>query len=320
MLEEDAYMYIIDFIKRITYKTNIPILIYLVLNIFMIAGVIQLFWGESENLPFWKTLLGAILVYVISLFIALSPLGECILRKQIHCKTIKRTEQINFMEPIFREVSKRAETIDSAVPKDVRLFINEDKAPNALATGRKTICITEGLLKMPESQIKAVLGHEFGHLAHKDTDFLLVISVGNLIVNVLIMGIRLLLDLFNIIFSGIVLIIGGKRGVIAAVFSAIYHALLSIFVAGLMWIWTKIGTLLVMKSNRDNEYEADEFAFNLGYGNELCEMLDSIEESKERGLFAALTSSHPNKNDRIVKLQQLGATYQSAYEKKRGDD
>ena len=42
--------------------------------------------------------------------------------------------------------------------------MNHDEAPNAFATGRKTICVTEGMLSMPVEQIKATLGHEFGHL------------------------------------------------------------------------------------------------------------------------------------------------------------
>ncbi len=68
-----------------------------------------------------------------------------------------------------------------------------------------------------------------------------------------------------------------------------------------------------MKSSRANEFEADEFSYNLGYGNELCMLLDSVEGSHAKGLFANLASSHPNKNDRIAKLQKLGATYRTSY-------
>ena len=67
--------------------------------------------------------------------------------------------------------------------------------------------------------------------------------------------------------------------------------------------------LLVMKSSRANEYEADEFSFRLGYGNELCALLDSFSGTNANGLFANLVSSHPDKDDRIARLQELGATY-----------
>ena len=96
-------MYLVDFIKRMTRKSNIPVLIYLVLNIFVIAGIVSFLFGGG-TMPFCQALLIGIVLYAISLVIALSPIGEWILRLQTGCKKIKRVEQINFIEPIFREV------------------------------------------------------------------------------------------------------------------------------------------------------------------------------------------------------------------------
>lgn len=305
-------MYFIDFFKRITRKSNIPVLIYLILNVFVIAGIIN-FVLVNETIPFWQSLLIGLLLYVISLFIALSPVGEWILRLQNGCKKIKRVDQINFIEPIFREVYDKAKRLNPSIPDNVKLYMNSDEDPNAFATGRRTICITEGMLYMPENQIKATLGHEFGHLAHRDTDLILIVVVGNLIVSTFILGIRLVIDLIHFIFWILTLFIGGPEGVFAAILNYLYHALITAIVVGLTWLWTKIGVLLVMKSSRENEYEADEFSFNLGYGNELCVLLDSISGSHGKGLFANLASSHPDKNDRIARLQNLGATYKSTF-------
>ena len=305
-------MYFVDFFKRMTRKSNIPVLIYLVLNIFVITGIVSLIFGGG-TLPFWQCLLIAIVLYSFSLLIALSPIGEWILRLQTGCRKIKRVEQINFIEPIFREVYEKAKKLDPSIPDDVQLYMNSDEEANAFATGRKTICITEGMLHMPEAQIKATLGHEFGHLAHKDTDLILIVSVGNLIVTAFILGIRLAIDLCHLIMAIVTAFIGGPEGVMAAIMNAIYHAMITAIVAGLTWVWTKIGVLLVMKASRANEYEADEFSFNLGYGNELCMLLDSFGGSSAKGLFANLASSHPDKDDRIAKLQELGATYRATY-------
>lgn len=301
-------MYLIDFFNRMARKSNIPILIYLVLNIFVIAGIISVIFSEI-SLTIWQTLLIAFLLYAVSLFIALSPIGEWLLRLQTGCRKITRVDYSDLILPIFNEVYEKARHLDPSIPNDVQLYIRDEEEPNAFATGRRTICITEGMLDMPVDQIKATLGHEFGHLAHKDTDLILVISVGNLIVSTFIVIIRLIIDLFHIIFAIITLFIGGTEGALASLINVIYHALITTFVVGLTWIWTKIGILLVMKSSRANEFEADEFSFKLGYGNELCKLLDIIGDSHEKGLFANLASSHPNKNDRIAKLQQLGATY-----------
>ena len=258
-------------------------------------------------------LLEGIVLYAISLLVALSPFGEFILRLQTGCKKISRVEQMNYIEPIFREVYDKAKNIDSSIPDDVQLFMNSDEEPNAFATGRKTICITKGMLNMPVDQIKATLGHEFGHLAHKDTDLILVVSVGNLIVSAFILGIRLLIDLIHILFGFVAILLGGTEGVIASISNAMYHVMISAIVIGMTWLWTKIGVLLVMKSSRSNEFEADEFSFKLGYGNELCILLDSIGGSHAKGLFANLASSHPDNDERIAKLQELGATYRTTY-------
>lgn len=305
-------MYLVDFLKRMTRKSNIPVLIYLVLNIFVIAGIVSLAWGGG-SMPFWKALLFGIVLYVVSLLIALSPIGEWIIRLQTGCKKIKRVEQINFIEPIFREVYDRAKKLDSSIPDDVKLYMNTDADPNAFATGRKTICVTEGLLHMPAEQIKATLGHEFGHLAHKDTDLILVVSVGNFIVTAFILALRVIIELLHFIFDICALFMGGSDGLVAVILNSVYHAMITAIVSGLTWIWTQIGVLLVMKASRANEYEADEFSFNLGYGNELCILLDSIRGSHAKGLFANLASSHPDKDDRIAKLQELGATYRATY-------
>ena len=305
-------MYLVDFFKRMTRKSNIPVVIYLVLNIFIISGIISILFSDSA-MPFWKSLLLGIILYVISLVVALSPIGELILRIQTGCRKIQRVEQINYIEPIFREVYDKAKKLDSSIPDDVQLFMNDDDAPNAFATGRKTICITKGMFSIPPEQIKATLAHEFGHLAHKDTDLILVVSVGNMIVTAIIVGIRLAIDLFHIFFSICSLALGGTEGVVAAVVNTIYHLAITAIVAGLTKLWTWVGAMLVMKSSRSNEYEADEFAFNLGYGNEICILLDAIDGSGAKGLFATLVSSHPRKDDRIARLQELGSTYRAGF-------
>ena len=301
-------MYLIDFFKRTMRKSNIPVFIYLVLNIFVIALILSLVI-DNGNIPFWKALLIGIVLYFVSLLIALSPIGEWILRLQTGCKKIKNDEQRNFIEPIFREVYDKARAQDPSISDSVKLYMNHDEAPNAFATGRKTICVTEGMLSMPVEQIKATLGHEFGHLAHKDTDLILVVAVGNLIVSAFILLFRLAIDLVHLLFVFSSVFVGGSDGVFGALISTVYHLAMTAVVIGLTWIWTRIGVLLVMKSSRANEYEADEFSFRLGYGNELCALLDSFSGTNANGLFANLVSSHPDKDDRIARLQELGATY-----------
>ena len=308
-------MYIVDLIKRLTSKNNIPVLIYLILNVFVSGFLLYLFPSMFGADPgnFLPYLAAGLIIYGISIVIALSPIGEFIIRLQTGCKKIKRVEQINFIEPLFREVYEKAKKADPSIPDDVRLFMNADETPNAFATGRKTICVTEGLLHMPEDQIKATLGQEFGHIAHKDTDLIMLVSVGNLIVSAFIMFLRAIIAIVQLFFSIAGLVAGGSEGAVMRALTALGNLMVTAIIGGLTKIWTKFGVWLVMKSSRANEYGADEFSFNLGYGEQLCVMLDSISGSGAKGLFATLASSHPDKDDRIAKLQELGCTYRATY-------
>lgn len=285
--------YFVDFIKNLTKKSNVGVLIYLILNTFIITAI---FSGGFEN---GSGFFIGIIAYVISLAIALSPLGECILRLQTGCKVIKRKEFVNRLEPLFNEVYDKAKKINPSIPDGVQLFMSNDKDANAFATGRKTICITKGFLNYSDEQIKATLAHEFGHLAHKDTDLILLITIGNFIVTAVFVIYRVITNIIGAFFAADEDGIGGFLSSILVDFILIVA----------MWIWTKIGTCLVMHSSRKNEYLADEFAFNCGYGDDLASVLDTFEGSTRKGLWANLASSHPESDDRIARLQELGSLY-----------
>lgn len=60
-----------------------------------------------------------------------------------------------------------------------------------------------------------------------------------------------------------------------------------------------------MKTSRDNEYEADRFSSNCGYNRELIDAFETLAADSEspKGIFATLSSSHPDFDDRIAMLQ-----------------
>ena len=61
---------------------------------------------------------------------------------------------------------------------------------------------------------------------------------------------------------------------------------------------------------RQNEFVADEYAYNLGYGVMLASVLDKhMCSSPDSGLLKALYSTHPHSDDRVARLQDLGANY-----------
>lgn len=294
--------YFADFFVRMKRRSNYPVLIYMLLNTYIIGEIFSGVFG----MPFWTAYLVGLVIYGISLMLALSPLGEWYLRWEAGCKKIKRKEFIDRLEPLFYSVYEKAKKQDPSISDEVQFYMSEDPSPNAFATGRKTVCITKGLLSLDDAQIKGILGHEFGHLAHKDTDLVLLVYVGNMIFNAIIM-------IINVVVL-IVMAIGMGTFIRSEKLSALLtHLLYTVTVGFLLWIWAKIGLWLTMKTSRNNEYEADEFSFELGYGNGLCSGLEAIASggAPDKGLFAGLAASHPDTDDRIARLQSLGCNYYS---------
>lgn len=295
-------MYFIDFFKHAVKKGNVPVFIYLGVNLAIIAFL----FGNTFQSNWFVAFLLSVVIYIGSLIVALSPIGEWILRLQTGCKQIKRKEHVDLVNPIFEEVYEKAKLTNPSISNDVKLFMTSDESANAFATGRKTICITRGMLQAPEDEIKAVISHEMGHLAHKDTDLILVVSIGNFIVTAIFVGIRLFARLTTFVFR-LAGILGGE--VVIDLGALISGFIIDVLLVFFMSLWTKFGMMLVMKSSRSNEYSADRFAADLGYGVPLCRFLDRFDAQGFQGLFASLMSSHPEKDQRIAELQEYGVPY-----------
>ena len=292
--------------RNIFRLSNVCVLLYVCINIFLIWSILS--WFNYGLLSFEYS----ILVYGVSLLIALSPVGEWILRLRTGCKPIKREDQKQMIMPLFEEAYAKAKELTPGIPDGIRLYINDDGAPNAFATGRKTICVTRGLLEMPPEQIKAILAHEFGHIAHRDTYMLQCVIVGNFLVYIVVTAVWLLSFIFTTV-AKISAVMSRDDGLnigrgMEIVFTSIAQVLTIVAYRVFMWLWEKLGVILCMKSSRGNEYEADRFSFNCGYGRDLIAAFESFAKQSEspKGVFAILASSHPGLDSRIAKLQELG--------------
>lgn len=299
-------LYIVDFVKNLAHKKNIFAVIYLLLNVLIISLMMYSF---EEN-P-WKCLLYGVLFYAATATVALSSVGEWLFRLFNGCKKIKDPAILNRLEPLFMEVKERAKTkhSDFRIDDGISLYICEDDSVNAYAMGRRTICVTYGLLSLSDEQIMAVLGHEFGHLATHDTELTLLITVGNFIITGIVTMIRAILFLYNCLVFVISLFMG-RDGAFANLLHAIASLIVTLGINGVMWVWTQLGILLVMKSSREAEYEADAFSCDLGYSQGMLSFLRVLQSLEHRGrkrdgsnIFAALSASHPATYKRIAKIE-----------------
>lgn len=284
-------MYVIDFMKRLFKKNNVGTIIYLCMNMVMYIALMGGF-ALPEMIPM------AIFLYLICLTIALSPVGEFVLRLQCGCKKIKKEKYKNRLEPLFNEAYRRAKQLDPTISDNVRLFMSKSMVPNAFAVGRKTVCVTRGLCELEDTQILGILGHEFGHIANKDTDMLLVINVSNFLLTAVFFIVR-------IIVSFVVILAGGEERPVGSILASFFIDLLLVW---LMSLWTKLGNLFHMKSSRMNEYRADAFSCECGFSQNLYSALYVLEQSfgdkEEKSVFAALGASHPDTADRLDAIEE----------------
>ena len=159
--------YFMDFIQNLTKKGNTGVLIYLILNAFIVVTIFSMVQPGITGTIF------GIVAYALSIAIALSPAGEWLLRVQTGCKRIKRVEYKERLEPLFREVYDKAKEQYPLLSENIELFMSQDKFPNAFATGRNhqhaAVAVTMGLYEMlNEKELEGVIAHELSHIKHYD--------------------------------------------------------------------------------------------------------------------------------------------------------
>lgn len=318
-------MYLFDLFANIFKKKNFGVLIWLIINTvlvtFCFAVIIDIATGSV--LEDWLEYLLGFAAYLLTVMVALSPIGEAILRFQTGCKKIKDEATLERLEKLFGEVREKSAYIDSTLNRNIKMFICDDEYPNAFATGRKTVCVTAGLLKLTDDEIKGVLAHEFGHLSHKDTDVILVIAVGNMFVTLAVSTIGLIVRAFNWIIGLFISMISSSEssGFFIGFLTSKFNRLVSLLFGAILWLWTKLGVVICMTSSRQNEYYADRFAFETGFGEELKSALINLENgdikiNRKQTLWASLNASHPDTCLRIEKLESYTAGGCNALERK----
>lgn len=274
-------------------------LIYLICNLAIIIVVFRTFISQQYGIQI------GLVAYGLSLLIAFSPLGETCIRLFGGCKRITREDQINKIEPIYHDAIRRANKVNPKVNESIEIFISHDSKTRVKALGRRTLLVSDGTLYRPDDEIKALLGHEIGHICNHDTDWIVMVTMGNFFVTV-----------FFFILQFVVKAVNWTAKVVKP--SRILRALniiINTIIAGIMGAWTKFGKLLVNWSLRENEFKADEFAFNMGLGETLCELIEHLPAAKEENTWKDLLSPFQDPGVRIAHLQDLGCEYKQKYQR-----
>ncbi|OGE73819.1 MAG: zinc metalloprotease HtpX [Candidatus Doudnabacteria bacterium RIFCSPLOWO2_02_FULL_42_9] len=236
--------------------------------------------------------------------------SDTIVLKMSHAKEIKRIDD----QELYRSVENLAITAGLPTPK---IYLIEDTAPNAFATGRDpkhaVVAITTGLRqKLTKQELDGVMAHELSHIGNYDIRLTTIIVV-------LVGVVTLLADwMLRISFhgrrregGGLIMLIG----LVLALLSPIAATIIQLAISRKReYLADASGALLtrypkgladaLRKISHDHEplEVANKATAHLYIVNPLKEHLDQ----KDRiGRFASLFQTHPPLQDRIERLEKM---------------
>ncbi len=302
-IEKDGIMYILSLLVTAIKPMKQDSFIYKnyiennkVFFIWIIAYFL-LFWGI--NAFTFKSLLWLIIIYYVSIKIAISEFGEFIMRSLQDCRRLATIKEKSRVLPLYKEVYEKALEQSPYLEKDVQIYIIDSITPNAFAIGSKSIIITKGLLDlMTDEEIKSILAHEFGHIANGDTIISIIFTLGNTVFTGMFILAQLLL-------SKIERSITAQDSTLSTGWiTSLMRAIIGIGI----FIFTSIGTALLMNNARQREYKADYYSYSLGYGESLISGLYKLYDytmTAPKKSIDRMKQSHPRIAYRIGEIEKI---------------
>jgi len=244
-----------------------------------------------------------LIIYTASITIALSPVGEFILRIMENCREPQTQQEQNYLLPMFEEVYENAKEIYPLLNSDIKIYIIDVMYVNAFAIGRKTIAVTRGALEtFSVEELKGVIAHEFGHINYGHTKALLLSTIGNLFFTITVFIFRAIFFVFQIICD----IFGHFNWLGFAL--GLFNFVASLLVEISVFLFINLSQIILSLNSRTNEIQADTFAYEIGYGRELTGalyLIDKISMSRDLTINQRLRASHPHTAKRIQNLERL---------------
>ncbi|MDR1409636.1 MAG: M48 family metalloprotease [Oscillospiraceae bacterium] len=251
----------------------------------LIYYVVAVWWFGFQ----WWAWVFFALIYIISLGVAFSPLGESLLRLFNRVRRLETAREKQYLRPLFQEVYAKAKAKNPELGK-IELHIIDSMSVNACAMGQHTIAVTKGAMKtFSEEELKAILSHEVAHILNMDTMALIYTMIGNGIFSVLISIIKM--------FYWLMSKIEALRP---------YVELADKIFNGVTFAFLFLMQIALAVSDRKAERRADEYAVTLGYGEDMVEALYLLEEISLQGgegIIQKLLASHPRVTSRIENLE-----------------
>jgi len=242
------------------------------------------------------------MLYIISIAIALSPAGEFLLKIIADVRPLKTQEEIEYIQPLFDEVYENAKELYPKMNTNIKVHIVDAMVVNAFAVGRKTVALYRGsVTTFTENELKGIIAHELGHLRYFHTEALLLSFVGNAIFSVLVLVLKIITNIIEFVCN----LATNTNFVMNITFNVIL-VLTKLIMNAVYIVFIYLSHIILSLNSRSNEYQADDFAFQCGYGGELKSalyILQKMSMSRKMSIKEKLFSSHPHIANRIQRLE-----------------
>lgn len=246
-----------------------------------------------------------ILLYLLLLNIALSNILEKICLRMEDVRRIAMCEEKERLLPLFDNVYTKVKAKNKHISNKIKLYIVDTATVTAFSYTRSVV-LSRGMIDtMNDDELKSIISHEFAHIANYDTHVNMLVKFAlnsNLyffyIINFLLKQFESLIEGENIILNLFCSIINFIRSI------------MMLFVNIILWFCT----LLTCGFRRTQEYKADNFVYNLGYGESLISALKKIYDMQINDkvkLSQRIMREHPRTAYRIEKIEILEQIHNS---------
>ncbi|MHC5095232.1 MAG: M48 family metallopeptidase, partial [Planctomycetota bacterium] len=157
-------------------KRNSVLLLGAMGTVLLLLGfVLGMVFGHGHPQAGWIGMGIATIIWIIMTLVSLSSGDQILLASS---KAVKVTPEVH---PMLFNVAEEM-TLAANMPKMPKIYIINDLAPNAFATGRSpetaSIAVTAGLLaKLNRDELQGVVAHEMSHIIHRDILFVTLAGV-----------------------------------------------------------------------------------------------------------------------------------------------
>ncbi len=278
--------------------TNIAYILWFIFYLFIS------YWFLTElEIPEDTAFIICVVVYAVSVFIAFT-FGETILKFIKSVRPVETKREKEYILPLFDEVYEKAKSVYPELP-EIKPYIVDSMSVNLFAVGSHTVAITKGALQVfSEEELQGMILHEFAHIKNGNTKAELLNKIGNGFIAVVVIIINALFMIFDIFFRDL-----GDEDLkhTSGLFRALFF-FIRFSVNTFMFVLLFVGNVILSGNSRKNEFTADKFAYDLGYGESLKNALYLVQKislSSKTNLIEKMQQKHPRVSKRIEKLEEM---------------